>query len=426
MWVLLSTRYACTPSMPSSAGPISSPPLVLRPSPSAGPESSPSSPEHPQAEAARRTTRTRAIGRRRRITAWDPASPARRTGSEDPWIGAPLTHPRTPQPGRPPRASSCRNGSGSTRAARPTGTGGERPARGDPPGGDGRDGAGGDGRTVHGAEHDRVAHLAPPAPHLDPQAADPALGVGPAQHRQAGGERSRRVAASRAVTRDTPGNAGTSSRASGRRGPVAVGAADRVGEEAQLAARPRRPAAPRVVPPVEADAPQGAVVLAGAGRSARCRGGRRGSRPRWSNWPAACRARTHDSPGPNPAPTATTTLRSRASACRSSRPSTAPTLSATDTTWRPAATARWARPGGGPAGEASTTMSAAERSGVVDGLGPVAERRHDRGPAPPVGVVDEHRLRGGVGHQVTGRPGTDGARTAYQDPRTPATAGRAR
>ena len=54
--------------------------------------------------------------------------------------------------------------------------------------------------------------------------------------------------------------------------------------------------------------------------------------------------------------------------------------------------------------------------GVVDGLGPVAERRHDRGPAPPVGVVDEDRLRGGVGHQVAGRPGADGARTAYEDP----------
>ena len=50
MWALLSTRNASTPSMPSSAGPIGSPPLVVRASPSDdGPDAAPPASSPPQA-----------------------------------------------------------------------------------------------------------------------------------------------------------------------------------------------------------------------------------------------------------------------------------------------------------------------------------------------------------------------------------------
>jgi hypothetical protein len=53
--------------------------------------------------------------------------------------------------------------------------------------------------------------------------------------------------------------------------------------------------------------------------------------------------------------------------------------------------------------------------GLVDRLGPVAERGDDRGPAPPVGLVHQDGLGLGVGHQVAGRSGADGTRTTDEE-----------
>ena len=110
--------------------------------------------------------------------------------------------------------------------------------------------------------------------------------------------RSCRVAASRAVTRDTPGKAGTNRERAGERGPVAVGAADRIGKKHSSRPRARGPAPPGVVPPGRNPRP--------AGRRGCCRAHAGPPVPWWatwisstlSNWPAAWRASTHDRPGP--------------------------------------------------------------------------------------------------------------------------------
>ena len=71
--------------------------------------------------------------------------------------------------------------------------------------------------------------------------------------------------------RSASGNAPTSRSESASAAAVAVLAADRIGEPAQLAARSAARALPRPVAPVERPAAEGAVVLAGAGGAGRAR-----------------------------------------------------------------------------------------------------------------------------------------------------------
>ena len=193
---------------------------------------------------------------------------------------------------------------------------------------------------------------APPAPHLDPDRADGALGVGLAQHRQPGGEP---VAPGGGQPGGHPVDAGEGlhqQQGVGQGGPVAVGGADRVGEPAQLAARAagRRCTQPpsrqsRAVPA------EGPVVLAGAGRAAGAEPGDvdlvdlvearrpRGGRARRS---ARARSRRRPPPGrPGPRPRA----RGRAGPATSTMASEADTTgtSAVDQLARPA---RRGAPGG--------------------------------------------------------------------------------
>ena len=81
--------------------------------------------------------------------------------------------------------------------------------------------------------------------------------------------RSRRLADMRALIRTTSGNRSRSSSGDVKFGAVAVVRADRLGEPAQLAARPCRASNPRAVVPGQAAAGQRSMVLAGAGRPGR-------------------------------------------------------------------------------------------------------------------------------------------------------------
>ena len=116
--------------------------------------------------------------------------------------------------------------------------------------------------------------------------------------------RSRRVAASRAITRDTPGKAGTN-RARQEARPEQSEPPTGSGKKHGCAPSPG-PAPPGVGPASRNPRPAGRRDAAGRTPGRQCRGGPRGSST-LSNWPAAWRASTHDRPSPKPAPTATTT-----------------------------------------------------------------------------------------------------------------------
>ena len=165
-------------------------------------------------------------------------------------------------------------------------------------------GAGGDRGTVERAEHDDLGARRPRTPRTSTRTAPTSpSGCGLRSIGRWAVKRSRRLAARRAVTRSTPGKAGTSSERVGQLGPVAVLGADRVGEPAQLAARAGRAA--RCQSPSRqssAVAGQGAVVLARRRPVRRCRCGPRGSRRPSSKLAAAWRASTQEYPGENPAP----------------------------------------------------------------------------------------------------------------------------
>ena len=229
---------------------------------------------------------------------WSPAAARPATAGERrrPGNGA----ARTPR-----RASSVRNGRGSTSSASPAGpdrrssparqrctaTAATAPRR--PPAGPWRQ------------DHHR-RWPSPPAAELDPHRSRAALGVGRPQHRQPGGEPVATRGAERdAVTRRRPGRRAP---APGRRAarPGSSPGPDGVGEPAQLATRATRAVLPPPVAPVD----RGPAAPGGAGErrpgprypgvatwisSTRRTGRRRGRRAR------------RTAPGAKPAPTTTGT-----------------------------------------------------------------------------------------------------------------------
>ena len=176
-----------------------------------------------------------------------------------PWKAAALT---------PRRARSASTGSGSARRGQAGGTS--------------AGGAAGHGHAPPGRRRRRPRRRARPwrrrratwrAPPRSPRTSTrtppgPPSGWGRRSIGRRAVTRSRRLAARRAVTRSTPGRAGTSSSGVGQRGPVAVAAADRVGEPAQLPARARPGGGPSRRRASRGRARRGRVVLAGAGRAA--------------------------------------------------------------------------------------------------------------------------------------------------------------
>ena len=206
----------------------------------------------------------------------------------------------------PRRASSCRNGTGSTSVgqagrAKPLQTPGSRFH-----GGQGRHRAGGHAGTVHGAEHLDVATPSPRRPRTSTRTAPgPPSGCGGRSMGSRAVSRSRRVAASRAVTRLDAGEGRHEEQGVGQRGPVAVVGTDGIGEPAQLAARAGRAPHPAAVAPVDRR-----LRRATRGAGGRRPGRRCPARATWisstSSKPAAARrARTQVSPGENAAPTTT-------------------------------------------------------------------------------------------------------------------------
>ncbi len=168
----------------------------------------------------------------------------------------------------PRSASSRRRGRGSGhRTARPAAPLREA-ARADLDGDQRGDGAGGHPGPVDGAVDHRLEGLADPAPHLDADGADQALGVGLAEHREGGGEPVATGGGHAGGGPQHAGKGGGQEEGVGHRGPVAVLAGHRVGEPGQLATRAALAVHPGAVAPVEGQAPQTSVVGPGAGRPA--------------------------------------------------------------------------------------------------------------------------------------------------------------
>ena len=213
----------------------------------------------------------------------------------------------------PRRASSVRNGTGSTSSASPP-----APGRRSSPRARARSTASAAtapaataGRSIAPstwtARPRRLAGRAPrPGPrrgHLRDGAAaasGTAPSPGPAGSRPAGGDAF------------DAGERGSEQQRVGQRRSVAVRAADGIGEPAQLPAGARTALHPSAVAPVD-----GRRTRARGGGSRRtpdrrCRPSPRGSRRRWSNSDAACAASTQVRPGEKPAPTTIDTLCARA------------------------------------------------------------------------------------------------------------------
>ena len=112
-------------------------------------------------------------------------------------------------------ASSVRKANGSTSSARPAAPGAAETAAHDRLHRHRGHRTCGHGRSVHRPEDHDVAAEPREAAQLDAHGAGPALGVGRPQHREPGGEAVAAGGRTRAVTRWMPGNAGTSTRASG-------------------------------------------------------------------------------------------------------------------------------------------------------------------------------------------------------------------
>ena len=156
-----------------------------------GPTRRPRHRRHRRLPSRRSRVETDSARVRRRSTAGDPsgevARPRARSSGRLRGRRPGVRRPRTPRHARPPGpapagTAGARPGSPAPRPRSPA------PVRSHPAGRHRRHRARCHRGPVDRAQHDRVAGLAPPAPHLDPQAADAALGMRRAQHRQPGRE----------------------------------------------------------------------------------------------------------------------------------------------------------------------------------------------------------------------------------------------
>ena len=235
----------------------------------------------------------------------------------------------------------------------------------------------------------RRAGVAPPASHLDPHAhrGHPRGGVGRSIGSRAV-RRSRRVAATRAVTRRTPGERRHQQQRVGQRGPVAVGGR-RPGRGTSTARDPSRPGgAPTRRRASRWPSPARARGAGGRRPGRRCPPWPRGSRrPRRSPRRRGGPARSV-SPGEKPAPTTTGTPRSRRLGVEVEQGRARRRCAVGHRDHRDAAppgSARRRADVGARAGPASTTTSTSAT--LVDGAGSAvgrrAERLDDRGE--PVG-----------------------------------------
>ena len=128
--------------------------------------------------------------------------------------------------------------------------------------------SGGDGRTVERTQHEHIARTIATPAHLDARGAHQSLRVRLAQH----GEMGRKAITS---SRSQPSGDPTYPRELrmqeqrvGKLCSIAILGSNRIGEPAQLAARPSGPAVPTAIPPVEGVTGERGVVLTGARRSA--------------------------------------------------------------------------------------------------------------------------------------------------------------